>query len=165
VSRHEKTSKLIEMAAETLRQHHSMAVRQVYYWLVSQQVIENTRSSYQSVSKALVAARHEGLIPWRQIENRLRKLRRVRMWSGLPDLAETAKRSIRLSTSATMGSLSTSSGSASSSKGLEQSKRKNTEIWSECWARSEATAGAWRMTAPPGGQGSATISGLAPLAF
>jgi hypothetical protein len=57
VSRHEKTSKLIEMAAETLRQHHPMTVRQVYYRLVSQQVIENTRSSYQSVSKALVAAR------------------------------------------------------------------------------------------------------------
>ena len=141
-----------------------MAVRQVYYWLVSQ-VIENTRSSYQSVSKALVAARHEGLILG-AVENRLRKLRRVRMWSGLPDLAETAKRSIRLSTSATMGSLSTSSGSASSSKGLEQSKRKNTEIWSECWSpigsdgRRMANDGAVGAR-----QGSATISGLAPLAF
>jgi hypothetical protein len=95
VSRHEKTSKLIEMAAETLRQHHPMTVRQVYYRLVSQQVIKNTRSSYQSVSKALVAARREGLIPWRQIEDRLRKPRRVSMWSGLPDFAETAARAYR----------------------------------------------------------------------
>jgi hypothetical protein len=75
VSRHNKTSKLIEMATETLRQHHPMSVRQVYYRLVSQQVIENTRSSYQSVSKTLVAARREGLIPWCQIEDRLRKPR------------------------------------------------------------------------------------------
>jgi hypothetical protein len=75
VSRHNKTSKLIEMATETLRQHHPMSVRQVYYRLVSQRVIENTRSSYQAVSKALLAARCEGLIPWCQIEDRLRKPR------------------------------------------------------------------------------------------
>jgi hypothetical protein len=95
VSRHEKTSKLIEMAAETLRLHHPMTVRQIYYRLVSRQVIENTRSSCQSVSKALVAARREGLIPWRHIEDRLRKPRRVSLWSGLAAFAETAATAYR----------------------------------------------------------------------
>jgi hypothetical protein len=57
MSRHHKTAELIERAAELLQQHHPMTVRQVYYRLVSRQVIENTRSAYQAVSKALVAAR------------------------------------------------------------------------------------------------------------
>ena len=51
--------------------------------------------SYQSASKALVAARREGLIPWRRIEDRLHKPRRVLMSSGLPDFAETAARAYR----------------------------------------------------------------------
>jgi hypothetical protein len=78
------------MAAEILRQYHPMTVRQVYYQLVSRQVIENSRSAYQSVSKALVAARREGLIPWAHIEDRLRRPRCAPMWSGLPDFAVTA---------------------------------------------------------------------------
>jgi hypothetical protein len=90
VSRHKKTSALIQTAAEILSQHHPMTVRQVYYRLVSRQVIENTRSGYQSVSKALVAARREGLILWAQIEDRLRRPRCAPMWSGLPDFAVTA---------------------------------------------------------------------------
>jgi hypothetical protein len=78
------------MAAEILRQYHPMTVRQVYYQLVSQQVIKNSRSAYQSVSKALVAARREGLIPWAHIEDRLRRPRCAPMWSGRPDFAVTA---------------------------------------------------------------------------
>jgi hypothetical protein len=95
MSRHKKTSALIETAAEILSQHHPMTVRQVYYRLVSRQVIENTRSSYQSVSKALVAARREGLIPWEHIEDRLRRPRTVSMWAGLADFAATAAASYR----------------------------------------------------------------------
>jgi hypothetical protein len=95
VSRHKKTSELIETTAEILRRHHPMTVRQVYYQLVSRQVIENSRSSYQSVSKALVAARREELIPWEHIEDRLRRPRTVAMWSGLGDFAETAAASYR----------------------------------------------------------------------
>jgi hypothetical protein len=87
VSRQKKTNNLIKMAAEILRQYHPMTVRQVYYQLVSRQV---SRSAYQSVSKALVAARREGLIPWAHIEDRLRRPRCAPMWSGLPDFAVTA---------------------------------------------------------------------------
>jgi hypothetical protein len=90
VSRHRKTAELIETAAEILRQHHPMTIRQLYYQLVSRQVIENSRSAYQSVSKALVAAQREGLIPWAHIEDRLRRPRCAPMWSGLPDFAVTA---------------------------------------------------------------------------
>ena len=73
MSRQKKTVRLIETAAEILGEHHPMTVRQVVYRLVSRQVIENNRSAYQAVSKALVTARRDGSIPWELIEDRLRQ--------------------------------------------------------------------------------------------
>jgi hypothetical protein len=61
-------------------------------------VIENTRGAYQAVSKALVAARRDGTIPWPQIEDRLRKPRCVSMWDGLGDFAATAACAYRRNT-------------------------------------------------------------------
>ena len=95
MSRHAKTTKLIEEAAAILAEHNPMTVRQVFYQLVSRQVIKNDRGAYQAVSKALVAARLEGIIPWDHIEDRLRRPRHVSMWSGLTDFAETAAAAYR----------------------------------------------------------------------
>jgi hypothetical protein len=58
--------------------------------LFRDKVIENSRGAYQSVSKALVAARRDGTIPWEQIEDRLRRPRQVNMWDDLHDFATTA---------------------------------------------------------------------------
>ncbi len=88
MTRHAKTLQLIETATAILAEHNPMTVRQVYYQLVSRQVVKNSRSSYQSVSKALVAARREETVPWEWIEDRLRKPRRVPMWSGLAEFCE-----------------------------------------------------------------------------
>jgi hypothetical protein len=95
MSRHDKTARLIEQAATILAEHHPMTVRQIYYQLVSRQVIENSRSAYQAVSKAMVAARRENLVPWEYIEDRLRQPRHVSMWSDLADFAETAAAAYR----------------------------------------------------------------------
>src|SRR5262249_12747143 len=70
-------------------------VRQVYYQLVARQIIENSRSAYQAVSKALVRARREETIPWEHIEDRLRQPRHVSMWDGLRDFAKTAAAAYR----------------------------------------------------------------------
>ena len=95
MGRHAKTVRLIESAKEILAAHHPMTVRQVYYQLVSRQVIENNRGHYQAVSKALVDARKEGDIPWEWIEDRLRRPRHVSMWNGLPHFADTCQRAYR----------------------------------------------------------------------
>jgi hypothetical protein len=95
MARHAKTRRLIEEARLVLAEHHPMTVRQVYYQLVSRQVIENSRSQYQSVSNALVEARKEEIIPWEWIEDRLRRPRSVSMWAGLADFAETAREAYR----------------------------------------------------------------------
>ena len=75
MGRHAKTQRIIEEAKSILSAFHPMTVRQVYYQLVSRQVIENNHGQYQAVSDALVAARRESIIPWSWIEDRLRGLR------------------------------------------------------------------------------------------
>src|SRR5207302_718395 len=90
MSRHAKTTTLISTARAILQAGHPMTVRQCYYQLVSRQVIKNNRGQYQAVSKALVAARQEGIIPWDWIEDRLRRPRHVSMWDGLGDFADAA---------------------------------------------------------------------------
>ena len=95
MSRRAKTESIVKMAMEVLADCHPMTVRQVYYQLVSRQVIQNSRAAYQGVSNALVDARREGLIPWDWIEDRNRRPRSVPMWDNLSDFADTCRRSYR----------------------------------------------------------------------
>jgi hypothetical protein len=96
MGRHAKTVVLLEAAVAVLAEADApMTVRQVYYQLVSRQVIENSRSQYQAVSNLLVRARQDGTIPWSAIEDRLRRPRRVSMWDGLPDFAESVQAAYR----------------------------------------------------------------------
>src|SRR5438132_8528385 len=95
MARHAKTEALLHVAVEVLGGHHPMTVRQVYYQLVSRQVIENNRSAYQAVSSLLVDARKENAIPWEWIEDRLRRPRSVSMWNGLADFMSTVCDSYR----------------------------------------------------------------------
>lgn len=93
--RQAKTQRIIDEAYDILSAFNPMTVRQVYYQLVSRQVVENSRSRYQAVSDALVDARLEGIIPWHWIEDRLRRPRHVSMWNDLATFAETVRRSYR----------------------------------------------------------------------
>jgi hypothetical protein len=95
VGRHAKTEAMLRVAPEVLGEHHPMTVRQVYYQLVSKQVIENNRSQYQAVSNLLVDARKQGVIPWEWVEDRLRRPRSVSMWSDLSHFMRAVRRSYR----------------------------------------------------------------------
>lgn len=90
MAKHKATLNMIETAKSILAEHHPMTVRQLYYQLVSRQVIKNNRSRYQAVSDALVYARKDGLIPWDWIEDRTRRPRVVGMWNDLADFSEVA---------------------------------------------------------------------------
>lgn len=90
-----KSQERLQVALEVLRENNPMTVRQVYYQLVSRQVIKNTRTMYQAVSNLLVDARKEGVIPWEWIEDRLRRPRHVSMWDDLSDFAKTIRAAYR----------------------------------------------------------------------
>src|SRR6266567_2538788 len=85
MGRQAKTQNIIDQARDILQEYHPMTLRQVYYQLVSGQVIENSRSAYQGVSNALVDARLEGSIPWEWLEDRLR---RPSIYGGYRDRSE-----------------------------------------------------------------------------
>lgn len=92
---HRRTAELTDIAWAILESGHPMTVRQLYYQLVSRQDIKNDRSQYQKISNLLVKARQAGTIPWDWIEDRLRRPRRVSMWSGLTEFAETCRSAYR----------------------------------------------------------------------
>lgn len=92
---HKKTVELIRSAHHVLEEYHPMTLRQVFYRLVSLQVLKNTYGRYKALSRALVTARQEGMIPWDWIEDRLREPRQVAMWDDLSDFAEAAARAYR----------------------------------------------------------------------
>ena len=95
MGKQKKTLELIEQARAILEEYHPMTLRQVFYQLVSRLAIKNTQGEYNALSKALVWARQEGIIPWDWIEDRLRIPRTVSMWHDLSDFADTAKRAYR----------------------------------------------------------------------
>jgi hypothetical protein len=87
MGRQAKTQNIIDQAREILEAFNPMTLRQVYYQLVSRQVIDNNRSTYQAVSNALVDARREGIIPWEWMEDRTR---RPSIWAMYDDPADFA---------------------------------------------------------------------------
>lgn len=95
MSKHVKTLAMLGAIVEILEHEHPMTVRQVFYQLVSRQVIENSRGQYQAVSNALVDARKDGTVAWEWIEDRLRRPRTVGMWADLADFADTVQHAYR----------------------------------------------------------------------
>jgi len=74
-----KTSKpeyLIHHFSNLLSEYRGMriTIRQGYYRLVAKELISNTMSEYQAVSRALVKARREGTISYSAIEDRTRSI-------------------------------------------------------------------------------------------
>ena len=76
---------VVKEARAALEAVAPQTVRQLFYRLVTAGIVPNTRSAYQFTSRALVEARRTGKIPWKQIEDRLRRPRTPAMWE---DLAE-----------------------------------------------------------------------------
>lgn len=85
-----ETAQLRETVIEVLTEHNPMTVRQVYYQLVSRQLIDNNRSQYQGISNLLVDMRRDGKIDWSWIEDRLRKPRTPLMFNDIQHRMSTA---------------------------------------------------------------------------
>ena len=90
-----KTIKIRNAIADVLSAEHPMTLRQVYYQLVSCQVVPNSLRSYQAVGRSLVDMRKAGEVPWEWVEDRLRRPRQVGMWADVADFADTAVRAYR----------------------------------------------------------------------
>jgi hypothetical protein len=73
-----------------------LTLRQLYYQLVSKNIIPNTEKDYKNIGSIVSKARLSGLIDWAAIEDRVRQPKQVSEFKDLGELAEAAVASYRL---------------------------------------------------------------------
>ncbi len=81
---------------EYLLQGLRLTLRQLYYQLVSRNVIPNVEREYKNLSKLLSDARLTGLVDWNAIEDRVRQPRIPTEFEDLAELVQAALASYRL---------------------------------------------------------------------
>lgn len=75
---------------------YKLSLRQLYYQLVSQNIVPNTEASYNKVGVIISDARMAGLCDWDMIEDRGRETVTVPHWNRPGDIIETAAMSYRI---------------------------------------------------------------------
>lgn len=73
-----------------------LTLRQLYYQLVTKNLIANEEKSYKNVGKLVSNGRLAGLLDWDAIEDRVRQPKTPNHFSGLGELVEVALRAYRL---------------------------------------------------------------------
>jgi hypothetical protein len=74
----------------------TLTLRQMYYQLVSANIVSNTERSYKKIGNLLSKGRLAGLVDWNAIEDRVRQADTPSEWSSLNSLVDSAMRSFRL---------------------------------------------------------------------
>lgn len=73
-----------------------LTARQLYYQMVTHNMISNTVQSYKNTTNLLADARYAGLVDWEAIEDRGRVPTRQSEWADLPSLVRSAVAAFRL---------------------------------------------------------------------
>lgn len=73
----------------------NMTLRQLYYQLVTYELINNNMNMYKRIGVLVNDARYSGIIDWEAIEDRGRISNRHAQWKDIKDLMTSAKRSFR----------------------------------------------------------------------
>ena len=71
-------------------QGYVLTLRQLYYQLVSKNIIENSEREYKRLSKIMTDARYAGLISWNALEDRTREIRSLGHWNSPAEIIESA---------------------------------------------------------------------------
>lgn len=84
-----------EIIAEYSAQGFTLTLRQLYYQLVSRDIIPNQQKEYKRVGSIVNDARLAGLIDWRAIEDRTRNLRSVAHWQDPSEIIDAVANQFR----------------------------------------------------------------------
>ncbi len=85
-----------EIIEEYQAQGFDLTLRQLYYQLVSRDIIPNKVSEYKRLGSIINDARLAGLIDWEAIVDRTRNLRSLSHWSSPSSIIESAAYSFRI---------------------------------------------------------------------
>ncbi len=87
--------KIVQIVEEFQAQGYKMTLRQLYYQLVSRDIIPNQTKEYAKLSTLLTEARMYGFIDWDFIEDRIRVPKKHGEWDDIPDIVNSAIASYR----------------------------------------------------------------------
>lgn len=87
--------KIKEIVEEFQSQGYRMTLRQLYYQLVSRDIIANSQKEYAKLSTLLTDARMYGLIDWDFIEDRIRVPKINSEWNSIESIVDSAINSYR----------------------------------------------------------------------
>lgn len=85
-----------EVVTEWQQQSYSLTLRQVYYQLVSKNIIENNMRSYKNLGQLINDARLAGYIDWRAIEDRTRNLAGNNRWDDASQIIRASANQFKL---------------------------------------------------------------------
>ena len=85
-----------EIVTDYLGQGLRLTLRQLYYQLVTKNIIKNEERSYKNLSSLVSDARLSGMLDWEAIEDRIRVPVSPAEWSSIKDLVDSALYSYRL---------------------------------------------------------------------
>jgi hypothetical protein len=90
-----KTTALIDAALKILAEQNPMTIRQLFYRLVSVNVIPNDLASYQRVSEAMTKSRDDGRCSFEWIADRSRPIYASSVFTDAVDYADTVRSGYR----------------------------------------------------------------------
>ena len=93
----QQESKAILAQVQTILSEYDfpLSLRQIYYQLVSRQIIENVENEYRKLSRLTVIGRDEGILDEEKFTDRLRQIQQPDTWTDLVDFMQTVKRAYR----------------------------------------------------------------------
>jgi len=74
----------------------TLTLRQLYYQLVSQNIIANKPKEYDNLGALINDARYAGLVDWESLEDRTRNLRTLSAWENPASIIESAAQSYHI---------------------------------------------------------------------
>lgn len=97
---HGKTVDLINVCNDIIMNYQDqgfvLTLRQLYYQLVSRNIIENNEKEYTRLGNAVSNARRAGMIDWNAIEDRTRYLRTIGSWDSVGDIIFACSKSFHM---------------------------------------------------------------------
>ena len=91
-----RVAQCLAIIEEYAKQNLRLTLRQLYYQLVSRDVIPNNERSYKNLGTVLSKARLAGYVDWDAIEDRGRQPNQPQEWDDVQGLVESALRAYRL---------------------------------------------------------------------
>ena len=108
--------KINEILDSYERQGYKLTLRQLYYQLVSRDIIPNNIQSYNSIGNVVSQGRLAGLIDWDMIEDRVRTPAHNSHWDGPAQILRAAERSYYLEVQGALACKSRPSSATESSR-------------------------------------------------